>query len=512
MPMPNYQIQGAPNMMNDPTAMDMAKDFAMGEAMNYGLDMMFPGGGMAKRGVEAVAPAFFNAGGPLYRAPGGYLDDAGFNFGKQGWTRRELYNEANRIADIAEADRTGEERWVSDRYGAEGSVRPGGGDTWHANIKRMIGEEEAKKLKDAEKKKKKAAPAAPPPPNPADMGRTGGAGVDWNVGLGRVGDWDLSTQGSFTRGGEDRFGTKDKDSYNVKLNAARGMDWNKMMGMAPLGERPKSKGRYSDYKGGEYRERLPGERITTDVARGRREDPNAALQPYLDAGISPDQAAMLLANKVPPPRPMERGGPVSNNEMIRRAWQAGDAGMYHDWKAGKNSEQTKRLRQFLKDNPEYRVREKAPPKVTRVGGEASYFNEGGKVPWWKSMMEYAWKNDNMQKRAANQRAKAVKAKQNKDSRGDFDVGALLGSALNMGFFNSGGKVNPASGMYGPIAGMTPGPLGMSDLIAAGKDKDIAKVTYKKSGGDVSQQVDIAYHNPLQPKPAGNSGNSASSNS
>ena len=385
--------------------------------------------------------------------------------------------------------------------------------TWYDNMKRMYGEKEAKKLKDAAEKQKKAAPSAPPPPNPADMGRTGGAGVDWNVGLGRVGDWDLSTQGSFTRGGEDRFGTKDKDSYNVKLNAARGMDWNKMMGMAPLGERPKSKGRYSDYKGGEYRERMPGERITTDVARGRKADPNAALQPYLDAGISPDQAAMLLANKVPPPRPMERGGPVSNNEMIRRAWQAGDAGMYHDWKAGKNSEQTKRLRQFLKDNPEYRVREKAPPKVTRVGGQkASYFNEGGKVPWWKSMMEYAWKNDNMQKRAANQRAKAVKAKQNKDSRGDFDVGALLGSALNMGFFNSGGKVNPASGMYGPIAGMTPGPLGMSDLIAAGKDKDIAKVTYKKSGGDVSQQVDIAYHNPLQPKPAGNSGNSASSNS
>ena len=102
--MPNYQIQGAPNMMNDPTAMDMAKDFAMGEAMNYGLDMMFPGGGMAKRGVEAVAPAFFSAGGPLYLRPGGgsdYFTDPSFSFGKQGWNRGQLYDA---VTDYSQRD------------------------------------------------------------------------------------------------------------------------------------------------------------------------------------------------------------------------------------------------------------------------------------------------------------------------------------------------------------------------------------------------------------------------
>lgn len=52
---------------------------------------------------------------------------------------------------------------------------------------------------------------------------------------------------------------------------------------------------------------------------------------------------------------------------------------------------------------------------------------------------------------------------------------------------------------GPITGMTPGPLGMSDMLAAGKGKDVSKVTYKKKGGKMEEQVDIAYHAPLAPK-------------
>ena len=55
---------------------------------------------------------------------------------------------------------------------------------------------------------------------------------------------------------------------------------------------------------------------------------------------------------------------------------------------------------------------------------------------------------------------------------------------------------------GPIAGMTPGPLGMSDMLAAGKGKDVSKVTYKKKGGEVEDVVEIAYHAPLAAKPKG----------
>ena len=50
--------------------------------------------------------------------------------------------------------------------------------------------------------------------------------------------------------------------------------------------------------------------------------------------------------------------------------------------------------------------------------------------------------------------------------------------------------------------MTPGPLGMSDMLAAGKGKDVSKVTYVKKGGDIEDKVEIAYHAPLAPKPAG----------
>ena len=78
-------------------------------------------------------------------------------------------------------------------------------------------------------------------------------------------------------------------------------------------------------------------------------------------------------------------------------------------------------------------------------------------------------------------------------------------ALKPQYKQGGGMMSsgmPADvGMKGPIVGMTPGPLGMKDMLAAGKGKDISKVTYKKTGGKVSQQVDIAYHAPLAAKPS-----------
>ena len=56
--------------------------------------------------------------------------------------------------------------------------------------------------------------------------------------------------------------------------------------------------------------------------------------------------------------------------------------------------------------------------------------------------------------------------------------------------------------YKAIGGMTSGPLGMSDALAAGKDKDISKVKIKKNKGDMSEEVEFNYHAPLAPKPTG----------
>ena len=102
------------------------------------------------------------------------------------------------------------------------------------------------------------------------------------------------------------------------------------------------------------------------------------------------------------------------------------------------------------------------------------FEQGGDVKqkgWWdkaKSAVSkaasHAWKNDNLEKPAG--RWKNVQ--------------------------------------YKNIGGMTPGPLGMSDLLEAGKDKAISKVKLKKAKGDMSEEVEYNYHPPLaaKPKPTG----------
>ena len=65
--------------------------------------------------------------------------------------------------------------------------------------------------------------------------------------------------------------------------------------------------------------------------------------------------------------------------------------------------------------------------------------------------------------------------------------------------NMGGQIKP---MYQKMGGMTPGPLGMTDMLAAGKGKDVSKVTYKKKGGEIEDVMEISYHAPLAAKPSG----------
>ena len=112
-----------------------------------------------------------------------------------------------------------------------------------------------------------------------------------------------------------------------------------------------------------------------------------------------------------------------------------------------------------------------------VGGElagplagqlvSSFFDKGGKV----NKKESIW--DKITSKIA----------------GDFNSRSKL-------FGNKQPKQMPK---YKAIGGMTPGPLGLPDMVVAGKGKDISAVKMKKAMGDMSEEVELNYHPPLAPK-------------
>ena len=65
---------------------------------------------------------------------------------------------------------------------------------------------------------------------------------------------------------------------------------------------------------------------------------------------------------------------------------------------------------------------------------------------------------------------------------------------------SEGRWKNAKPKYKAIGGMTTGPLGMPDMVIAGKDKSISAVKMKKAMGDMIEEVEVNYHPPLAAKP------------
>lgn len=130
---------------------------------------------------------------------------------------------------------------------------------------------------------------------------------------------------------------------------------------------------------------------------------------------------------------------------------------------------------------------------------AHLMQEGGQVPWWKAAARKVIGEDNDRIQAERKAARKHLREQAKKNQGPSkgDVGSVVASLLGAGFFKGGGYAKP---MYQRMGGMTPGPLGMSDMLAAGKGKDVSKVVYKKKGGDIEDTMEIAYHAPLAAKP------------
>jgi len=111
-----------------------------------------------------------------------------------------------------------------------------------------------------------------------------------------------------------------------------------------------------------------------------------------------------------------------------------------------------------------------------------------------------------------------------------ELAGPLASQLVSGLFNEGGKAKKKQSIWGQLAnkvksdfakrkslfgegkpykpkyraigGMTPGPLGFSDMIIAGKGKDVSSVKIKKNMGDMGEEVELNYHPPLALKPKG----------
>ena len=391
---PNYQIQGVAPLAQKPGAVELLGDFAKSKALNAGLEAAFPGGGLAKEAADAVLPALFADGGkvPWWKQAADYAwgkgrsgekarnymqgkaehkVEGGRMFGRRGAPLGRYTPGTPGTPAVAEVRGPDQYRSSYDFYQPKGDPNAWG-----------TAEELGARIAAFEATPEEAAGYTQEVlQNPGDWGVETQAGevitpaqaavagkpatrsrpeaqgsYDFAIPLGKVGKWDVGAEGFY----DEYKGAKDQ--YGVGVTGRRPLDVNAMLGMAPLGR--KSKGR-SDYEGGEYKPREMGSRLSTsEVSRGRKKPSKAAmLKPYLDAGISMDQAEMLLANGV------------------------------------------------------------APPPARKADG-------------------------------------------------------------------------------GPIPGMTPGPLGMSDMLAAGKGKDVSKVTYKKTGGKVSNQVEISYHAPLAPKSEG----------
>ena len=224
-----------------------------------------------------------------------------------------------------------------------------------------------------------------PKPAPVDRAVGGSRGVSgtWNVPLGNVGGWDLSTQGHITGDLKRKDGTREKGNWGAHLKASK----------------PSSL--LSDIFGGNTQEKL------AESARINRE---------LDKNAGPTSSSYWRAQ-----------GLTDENEIMDKVMEA--AGFEH---GGKVHGKKKSIWGTIKD------------KITSDYSRRQQLFGQGRMP-----------PKNEQKPA-----------------------------------------------YRYMGGMTPGPLGMTDVQALGRPSDVSKVMYKKKGGDVEDTVEINYHPPLkyqQPK-------------
>ena len=269
----NAPLAGLP--AQGPGLQEQALKWGANKALTAGINAAIPGGGIAAEGAQQFLPGVLGLanGGPV----GGpswfdYVGNRG-NWREGGEGRKEDWNEAK-------------DRFIKD---------------YLASQRAPTAEEPV-------------APAPKPKPQPKPE-QAGGWGVDVNdIGLGNLGGWDLSASGSAGHGGR----------RSAEIKGTRGFDFNRLLGAGPLG------GRSSGSQGGTpFQEREIGSAISNvpphlQQAAQQQAAPAAEanpLQPYLDAGISPEQAQFLLDAGAPPPSALKKGGEVKKPKGKKGWWQ-----------------------------------------------------------------------------------------------------------------------------------------------------------------------------------------------
>jgi len=283
-----------------PGLQEQALKWGANKALTAGINAAIPGGGIAAEGAKQFLP------GVLGLASGGYAPGggrAGWDYGK-GWQGNNPGAGAGRpitgyslYGSDGPSTKEEIEAFYRDTYG--GAI-PEGGLTQN-QLKDLADEGELDPIYG-----EAPAPAAAPAPTPQEA-QKGGFGVDFDIGLGQLGGWDLGTKGSYknTQGGA---------GGDIELTGTRGFDVNRLFGAAPL-----SKGQSSSKGGTPFVEREMGSAISglpPHLQQAAQQQaapapaPSNPLQPYLDAGIDPQQAQMLLDAGAPPPSQLANGGKV----------------------------------------------------------------------------------------------------------------------------------------------------------------------------------------------------------
>ena len=281
----------APIAQQGPGLQEQALKWGANKALKAGINAAIPGGGLAAEGAQQFLPGVLglNKGGAVYA-----------NYGQ---LIKEVYADPRYLA-----------AQNPDVGGRSGEIR----DVFNTILQeKLAGNAPAAP----------EAPAAPAPTPAPQPEQKGGYGVDWNVGLGNLGGWDLGTQGSYGNTGAGAGG-------DVNLTATKGFDVNRLFGAAPLAQ-----------KSEEVKQLAP--EAATD----------AKLAPYLAAGISPDQAKMLIEAGAPPPQALNKGGDVEGKKNVPWWQQAVDYAVGKGRKGeGANS--------FLKGNVEHKNMGGAIPSYT----------------------------------------------------------------------------------------------------------------------------------------------------
>nr|MCH9736774.1 hypothetical protein [Actinomycetes bacterium] len=118
----------------------------------------------------------------------------------------------------------------------------------------------------------------------------------------------------------------------------------------------------------------------------------------------------------------------------------------------------------------------------------------------KNSSEY-WRAQGM----TDENAIMDKVLEHMDKGGDVKDKKSIWGTIKSQFANRASTLQGKKPEYKEMGGMTPGPLGMTDLQKIGSDEAVSKAILKKKGKDVEDHIELNYHAPLKYQKPTNTG-------